>query len=552
MTEALFSGPGRSLGTVVGGSLNEGVAVKLDSDISIEEMAVGRYTVVEGGQKRFFGMITDVKLESIDPRLAINPPDASDPFIAEVLSGTALYGGLKVIPMLTIASADVGLVDGPQPVRTIPSHFSRVREASDEDMALVFGSEDERHFYIGNPLDMETKVCLNLEEYVKRSNGVFGKSGTGKTFLTRLLLIGMIQKNVAVNLIFDMHNEYGWEGSSESAGGKVKGLRQLFASKVAVFTLDPESSRRRGVSTDAEVLIGFDEIDPGDIALLQDTLYLSNPAVEASYSLVRKFGPKKWLSSFLEMEGSETGELALEMNVNEAALSALHRRLQILHRMPFLVPKAEHDSVKRILGYLDRGMNVVLEFGRHENNTAAYILVANLLTRRIHERYVRRAEKAMGEGGAKPRPLVITIEEAHKFLSPGLAGQTTFGAIAREMRKYNVTLLVIDQRPSGIDDEVMSQMGTKITCLLDNERDIDSVLTGVSGSRHLRTVLAGLDSRQQALIFGHAVPMPIVVKTREYGSAESYQSLMAPGAGDREEGLAPVESGLDDLFGESG
>ena len=79
---------------------------------------------------------------------------------------------------------------------------------------------------------------------------------------------------------------------------------------------------------------------------------------------------------------------------------------------------------------------------------------------------------------------MITIEEAHKFLNPELAGQTIFGTIAREMRKYNVTLLVIDQRPSGIDDEVMSQIGTKITCLLDNDRDIDSVLAGVS---HLRS-----------------------------------------------------------------
>jgi len=82
----------------------------------------------------------------------------------------------------------------------------------------------------------------------------------------------------------------------------------------------------------------------------------------------------------------------------------------------------------------------------------------------------------MAEDIAKPAPLVITIEEAHKFLNPEVSSQTIFGTIAREMRKYNVTLLVIDQRPSGIDDEVISQMGTKITCLLDNERDVDSVV----------------------------------------------------------------------------
>ncbi|MEJ2047193.1 MAG: hypothetical protein P8X92_03820, partial [Dehalococcoidia bacterium] len=86
-------------------------------------------------------------------------------------------------------------------------------------------------------------------------------------------------------------------------------------------------------------------------------------------------------------------------------------------------------------------------------------------------------------------------------------------------------LLVIDQRPSGIDDEVMSQMGTKITCLLDNERDVDSVLAGVPGKSELKSVLSRLESRQQALIFGHAVPMPVVIRTREYGSAESYKDF---------------------------
>ena len=85
------------------------------------------------------------------------------------------------------------------------------------------------------------------------------------------------------------------------------------------------------------------------------------------------------------------------------------------------------------------------------------------------------------------------------------------------MRKYNVTLLVIDQRPSAIDEEVMSQLGTKITCLLDNEKDIDAVLAGVNGKNELKTVLARLAPKQQALIFGHAVPMPVPIKTKRMG-----------------------------------
>ncbi|MET0038523.1 MAG: hypothetical protein ABW041_00005, partial [Dehalococcoides mccartyi] len=60
------------------------------------------------------------------------------------------------------------------------------------------------------------------------------------------------------------------------------------------------------------------------------------------------------------------------------------------------------------------------------------------------------------------------------------------------------------------------QLGTKITALLDNEKDIDAVLSGISGKNELKGVLAKLASRQQAIIFGAAVPMPVAFVPREY------------------------------------
>ena len=92
----------------------------------------------------------------------------------------------------------------------------------------------------------------------------------------------------------------------------------------------------------------------------------------------------------------------------------------------------------------------------------------------------------------------------------------------------------------------MSQLGTKFCCLLDNDRDVDAVLTGVGGGRKLRQVLASLESRQQALVFGHAVPMPVEIRTREYGSPESYRQL---GYADEAERKARVERDAADLFG---
>jgi DNA helicase HerA-like ATPase len=510
---------GQRLGVVVGGSLNKGLDVKLDRETEIENLAVGRYVVVRGQRKRFFCMITDVVLDATNPAIRSDPPDLSDPFLREVYSGTAAFGTIHVAPMLTIDVEE----GEPKPVKTIPSHFMPVEIATGDDVNDVFGQEDPTHFNVGAPLELETtQVNLDLRRLVERSVGVFGKSGTGKSFLTRILLAGIIKNDVAVNLIFDMHNDYGWAVRDET-GAQAKGLRQLFGSKVAIFTLDDEASRRRGARADHVVTIGYDDIQPEDLAMLKTTMDLSDPMIDAAYELQKLWG-KGWIARLIAA-GQEVMEmLKEELAASYASVLALKRRVQRFERFGFLVPEAIDDSAKKILEFIEQHKSVVLEFGRYGNALEAYILVANYLTRRIHDMYVEKVEKALGDDSLEPPQLLITIEEAHKFLDPAIARQTVFGTIAREMRKYNVTLLVVDQRPSGIDEEVMSQIGTRVTALLDNERDIAAVLMGVSGAGGLREVLARLDTRQQALILGHAVPMPVVVRTRSYDT-DFYKSL---------------------------
>ena len=516
--------PRDQLGIVIGGSLSKGLEVKLDRTTMLEGVTVGRYVVIEGKKLRFFGMITDVALDSMNPMLAKTPPDTSDPFLAEVYQGTSVFGRLSVSPML---AWEHGAEQDPKPVKSLPAHFAPVLNASEEDVGRIFGSADSpdaRFFEVGEPLDMEgIKIHIDLDRFVERSSGVFGKSGTGKTFLTRLLLAGIIQKGAAVNLIFDMHNEYGWQSGTEGRE-QVKGLKQLFGERVAIFTLDEESSRRRGIRPDYVVQIAYEQLVPQDIEMLSDLLGLSEAAMGAVDWFHEKWH-EKWLQHLLDLTPDEMEDLARNHGQHSGTLAALKRRLGRLKRFDFLQPRVEAPSVQRIMDYMSRGINVVLEFGRHGDSLMAYILVANFLTRRIRDTYVRQKELALGEGSKQPLPLVITIEEAHKFLDPAIAGNTVFGTIARELRKYNVTLLIVDQRPSGIDEEVMSQIGTRVTCLLDNERDIQAVLTGVSGASELRHVLARLDTKQQALLLGHAVMMPVVIKTRTYGTPQFYQSL---------------------------
>jgi DNA helicase HerA-like ATPase len=84
------------------------------------------------------------------------------------------------------------------------------------------------------------------------------------------------------------------------------------------------------------------------------------------------------------------------------------------------------------------------------------------------------------------------------------------------MRKYNVGLLVVDQRPSGIDDEIRSQLGTRIIASLDDERDQQAALAGLPDAGAMRVLLNNLEPKKQVLLAGYAMPMPIVVDVDDY------------------------------------
>lgn len=544
--------PEKPLGSVIQGSLSQGLEVRLHADVSVEEMRVGKFLVVQGSRSRFFCMLTDVSLGTASNRILANPPAPDNTFLQEVLAGSGTYGTIELSPMLMINDAPPSPVitvdptstkakgkgkakkDGALasyeantnapiellPVKTIPSHFSQVYDASERDFRAVFGWEDDplrRNFAIGQPIDMDVPVCLDLDRFVERSNGVFGKSGTGKSFLTRLLLAGVVRKQAAVNLIFDMHSEYGWEATREGKQfSTVKGLSQLFPGKVEIFTLDPESTKRRGVRQAQELFIGYDQIEVEDLALVRGELNLSETSLENAVILRNEFG-KGWINRLLTMSNEEIQEFCEVKMGNKSSIMALQRKLIRLESLKYIRNSCPHNYVGQVLECVEAGKHVVIEFGS-QANLLSYMLATNIIARRIHAAYVRKAEQFLQTKNIddRPRQLMITIEEAHRFLDPATVGQTIFGTIAREMRKYFVTLLVVDQRPSGIDNEVMSQIGTRITALLNDEKDIDAIFTGVSGGQALRSVLAKLDSKQQALILGHAVPMPVVVRTRPY------------------------------------
>ncbi len=81
------------------------------------------------------------------------------------------------------------------------------------------------NFIIGYTREQGHPVCIDLEKFVQRSSGIFGATGTGKSFLTRIILAGLIQYNKASVLVFDMHNEYGFDDTASDTNQRVVGLQ---------------------------------------------------------------------------------------------------------------------------------------------------------------------------------------------------------------------------------------------------------------------------------------------------------------------------------------
>ncbi|MGC8722213.1 MAG: ATP-binding protein [Caldisericaceae bacterium] len=488
-----------NIGFLKAGSVTDGFTVRLDKEVSPETLKIGDFLVIEGRIYKFFGIVDDLKLLSSNEDVFFDPPRSSVEKIA--FNGSIYYSEAQLSPYI-MADTDGNLFA----IKTIPEHFSLVRKAENKDIELVF-KQGNKPFFVGTPLTMDEKIYVDLEKLAMRNNAIFGITGSGKTVLAKIVFSGIIKNDVASLLIFDMHNEYGRSSRNEE-GAPSQSLKSFFGEKVKVFDV------ANNQDADDLITIPYKDIDPEDVALVSEILHFSEKSEETAI-LVRRHKGNDWLEFIFSLQGKsdeEIGKISESIGVNTAALSALIRHTTRLSELDFLTQSDEESSISRILKYLKSGTSVVVQFsGKHKNNPLVYFLVANIITRRIHSEFEK-----MTDDERKNIRAMIVIEEAHKFLSTSLKERNIFGIIAREMRKFNVTIFVIDQRPSEIDPEVLSQVGTRFVLQLMDEGDVDAVFQGVGGGSRLKRILRSLQPRE-ALLFGFAVQMPVAMKVRVFG-----------------------------------
>ena len=245
---------------------------------------------------------------------------------------------------------------------------------------------------------------------------------------------------------------------AEYARGGAADLSNQLRDKQQIVGLGADA-KIRGEVPDFNLVLSYSDIASDDILLLSRELDLRDTTPTTLEALVQSFGHYGWFKAFSNMktdsviedeDGKKTPapdsvtHWANQSGVNDMAARSLHSKLKRLFNKNYIIENPPSNAIQDIIEALKKGKHIVLSFGKYESDLD-YLLVSNLLTRRIREEWEKMTNTFRGGNESEPRPLVVALEEAHKLLNREMSSQTTFSTIAREMRKYYVTLLVIDQ-----------------------------------------------------------------------------------------------------------
>ena len=113
--------------------------------------------------------------------------------------------------------------------------------------------------------------------------------------------------------------------------------------------------------------------------------------------------------------------------------------------------------------------------------------------------------------GARERPLLLVLEEAHTYLGQENSGTAAYAVrrIAKEGRKYGVGIMVVSQRPSEIDTTILSQCGTIVAMRLANSKDRGHITGAASDNLKGLFEILPILRTGEAIIVGEAVSLPV-------------------------------------------
>ena len=416
-------------------------------------------------------------------------------------------------------------------VTDYPALGDKVYPATRDDLVKTFAGNGDQKIRIGSILqNANIPVLIQVDEMLGKHFAIVGASGTGKSCAVSLALHGIVGKNEHAHVVaLDPHGEYAKCFGSIAEVLNIKTLNLPFW--LLTFEEFVETVMR-------------DERGAAEIEILRELipeakrLYAANMGRQKSVLINKKIFDQMTFSvdtpapfRISDLESLITNHMGrLELQRDLMPYKRLRAHIETITQDPryafMFGGLTVQDTMADVLGRLfriptDAKPLTILDLAGLPSEVIN--VVVSVVARLTFDFAV------WSEGRV---PVTLVCEEAHHY-APADVGQgfepakRALSRLAKEGRKYGVSLGVISQRPAELAPNILSQCNTVFAMRLTNERDQEIVRAGISDSaRSLLEFLPSLGA-QEAIAFGDGVPLPLRMRFDDLPPARSPRSRTA-------------------------
>ncbi|MEM4502185.1 MAG: ATP-binding protein [Ignisphaera sp.] len=435
--------------------------------IASRPLTIGEYLCMEYYGYHVLSMVSSSTIGSHVITSDIYDPKDIERIVKTIKGGERMYyykGIVNILGYLDPESQKLKIPPIPPPPGT------EVFKAARSFLSKIFSPNKDSYIRIGVLLREPTvEAKVNINKVVSRHLGILAMTGMGKSNLVALIAKRVVEKNGTI-VIFDYHGEYVSMNMKSLNIIKPKlNPRTMNLDEIArLLNIPVNASRQR-------------------MALYECLESNQNNGVEFFQYI------KKCLQNRIARYGSSAQKLLDSITVYERYLK-----------------KILDENVDDVLNRIVLGaINVVDLSELHINQADA--VIAHWLNRLLTSR--KEATISENKRGF-PIPILVVIEEAHVFLPNDYETATKREAISivREGRKFGVGLVVVSQRPRGLDSTILSQLGNLAILRIVHPEDQAYVARYCESVVHeVINELPGLNTGE-AILLGEWVKTPTVAK----------------------------------------
>ncbi|WP_281804043.1 ATP-binding protein [Methylocystis echinoides] len=404
-------------------------------------------------------------------------------------------------------SPDGGLRNFRRGISYYPRPGTNVCAVTSSDLVQAFDPADRAHIEIGTIYPtLNASASILIDALLGKHFSILGSTGTGKSTLLALMLHKLIEIAPQGHVVvIDPHGEYAAPFADKGVVFNIDTLRLPF------WILNFEEH--------CEVLINTEGAERElDKDVLRNCLLIARGRnkLAATIRNLNVDTPVPYaINDLLNIMNDQMGKL--ENRAEASRYIRLRSKLEELTDDPRFAFMFDRGL------YFDKFADVIANLLRMPaNNRPVSILDLSRIPSDLINVVVAVLARvildyAIWSRGEETRPVLLICEEAQRYLpserlNVSSASRRILERIAKEGRKYGISLGLVSQRPSDVSEAALSQCGTMLSMRLNNERDqavLRSTMPEV-GRAYVSSIQA-LRNRE-CIICGEGVPIPMRVR----------------------------------------